>query len=153
LNDEVLSDIVTSNLAHLEHLEIWLGTDDYGCTIKIEDLKPLINGNYPKLKYLGLKNYYQQDALADALQGASILATIETLDLSMGTLTDKGAEALCNNNALLNLKHLNCRRHFITDKWQQQLTEKFTTQNINLGDAEVGDEYDDEVYYYVEIGE
>ncbi len=153
LNDDVLSDIVTSNLAHLEHLEIWLGTDDYGCTITIEDLKPLLNGNYPKLKYLGLKNYHQQDALADALQGASILATIETLDLSMGTLTDKGAEALFNNEALLNLKHLNCRRHFITDKWQEQLTKKFAGQNINLVDAEQADEYDDEVYYYVEIGE
>lgn len=153
LKDGVISDIAASNLEGLEYLELWLGTENYGCTIKIEDLMPILNGNYPNLKYLGLKNYYQQDALAGALQGASILGTLETLDLSMGTLTDKGAEALYNNDALLNLKHINCRYHFITDKWQKQLKEKFAAQNINLGDAEEADEYDDEVYYYVEIGE
>jgi len=153
LSDGVVSDIAASNLENLEHLELWLGTENYGCTIKIEDLMPLLNGKYPKLKYLGLKNYYQQDALAGALQGASILETIETLDLSMGTLTDKGAEALYNNDALLNLKHINCRHHYITDKWEQQLKEKFAAQNINLRDGEEADEYDDEVYYYVEIGE
>ncbi len=153
LNSEVISDIVESNLENLEHLEIWLGTDDYGCTIKPEDLTPIINGNYPNLKYLGLKNYHLQNDLAAALQEASILKTIETLDLSMGTLTDKGAEALYNNDALLELKHINCRYHFISDKWQKQLKEKFATQNINLRDAEEADEYDDEVYYYVEIGE
>jgi len=154
LKDEILSDIITSNLDKLEHLEIWLGTNDYGCNIDIEDLMPILNGNYPNLKYLGLKNYYQQDALAGALQGASILATIETLDVSMGTLTDKGAEALFNNEALLNLKHLNCRRHFLTDKWQKQLKEKFVAQNINLEDAEEPYIYrDGDIHYYVEIGE
>ena len=153
MSDGVVSDIAASNLGNLEHLELWLGTENYGCTIKIEDLMPLLNGKYPKLKYLGLKNYYQQDALAGALQGASILETIETLDLSMGTLTDKGAEALYNNDALLNLKHINCRHHYITDKWERQLKEKFAAQNINLIDGEEADEYDDEVYYYVEIGE
>ncbi len=81
------------------------------------------------------------------------MQTLETLDLSMGTLTDKGAEALYNNNALMELKHINCRYHFISNKWQKQLKEKFSAQNINLTDAEEPDKYNDEVYYYVEIGE
>lgn len=153
LDKEIISDIVKSNLENLEHLEIWLGTENYGCTIKAEDLLPILNGNYPNLKYLGLKNYHQQDDLAEALQGASILATIEILDLSMGTLTDKGAAALHNNEALLNLKYLNCRHHFISDEWEKQLEEKFVAQNINLTDGEDPYQYDEEAYYYVEIGE
>ena len=153
LSQEVLLDITQSDLTNLEHLEIWLGTEDYGCTIGQEDLTPILNGYYPKLKYLGLKNYDQQDNLAKGLQGASILVTIETLDLSMGTLTDIGAEALSQNEALLNLKHINCRYHFISKKWQKQLKEKFAPQNINLADEEEPYDYGDELSYYVEIGE
>ena len=101
LNASVIHDIAKSDLKNLEHLEIWLGTDDYGCNIKIEDLQPILNSSYPKLKYLGLKNYYLQDELAKHLKGASILKNIEVLDLSMGVLKDEGAEALYNNDDLL----------------------------------------------------
>jgi len=150
---EVVKDIVASNLNELEHLEIWLGTEGYGGTVSIEDIKPILNGNYPKLKYLGLKNYDDEDLIAKELQGASILKNLETLDLSMGVLKNKGAEALYNNDALLNLKHINCRHHFISDEWQAKLKTKFAAQNINLADQEDADEDDDEAYYYVEIGE
>jgi len=150
---EVVKDIVASNLNELEHLEIWLGTEGYGGTVSIEDIKPILNGNYPKLKYLGLKNYDDEDLIAKELQGASILKNLETLDLSMGVLKNKGAEALYNNDALLNLKHINCRHHFISDEWQTKLKTKFAAQNINLADQEDADEDDDDAYYYVEIGE
>ena len=154
LDAEVIADIMDSHLSNLAYLDLWLGTEEYGCTVEVEDLQPILNGKYPNLKYLGLKNYDKQDELAAALNGASVLENLETLDLSMGTLSDKGAEALYNNEALLNLKHINCRHHFISKEWQDKLKTKFAAQNINLNDAEEADDYgDDEVYYYVEIGE
>ena len=153
LNSDVLLDIANSDLPCLEHLELWLGTDDYGCTIDIEDLKRILNGDYPNLKYLGLKNYHQQNELAQNLKGTAVLKKIETLDLSMGTLTKVGAEALYNNEELLNLKHINCRYHYISHEWQKKLKEKFAAQNINLDDMEEADEDGEDTYYYVEIGE
>ena len=113
----------------------------------------LLGRSYPHLKYLGLKNYYLQDDLARLLVDAEILKNLEILDLSMGTLSDKGAEALYHNEALLQLKHINCRHHYISGNWQTKLEEKFVNQHINLNDAEEPDEWDDEVHYYVEIGE
>ena len=153
LDKEVVQDIIHSDLENLEYLELWLGTDEYGCNIDIEDLKPILDGKYPLLRYLGLKNYYQTNDLAKALLEASVLDNVKTLDLSMGTLTNKGAAALYENEALLNLKHLNCRHHYLSNEWIEKLKAKFDTQKINLNDQEEADDYDDEVYYYVEIGE
>ena len=150
MNKSILNDVINSDLSSLEHLELWLGTDDYGCDIGMDELKPLLNKTYPNLKYLGLKNYHEQTELAKHLKGAPILNTVETLDISMGILKDEGAEALYNNDDLLKLKHINCRHHFISAAWQKKLKEKFASQNINLADAE---EPYDEDYYYVEIGE
>ena len=153
MRSEILFDIANSELTGLEHLELWLGIDDYGCTIEVEDLKRILNGDYPKLKYLGLKNYYKQDELAQNLKGTAVLKNIETLDLSMGILKDTGAEAMYNNEELLNLKYINCRHHYISEEWQAKLKAKFAAQNINLKEANKADVYGDDVYYYVAIGE
>ena len=148
LGGDVIQDLGVSDLSKLEHIDIWLGTEDYGGTVTIEDLVPLLNGDFPHLKYLGLKNYDQQDDLAKALLGAPILEGIETLDFSMGILTDEGAQALYQNDALLKLKHIDCNHHFLTDEWQKKLRTKFAAQNINLSGGE--DPEDD--YKYVEVG-
>ncbi len=150
LDTRVVKQIIDSELKGLEHLEIWLGTGNYGGNVKIEDLKPILNGNYPNLKYLGLKNYDFEGEVAKALQGASILNSLEILDLSMGILKDDGAEALYNNDALLKLKHINCRHHFISDEWVKKLETKFAEQKINLADQEDSEDGD---YFFVEIGE
>lgn len=150
LNGDAIDDICNSDLPNLEHLELWLGTDEYGCTVKVEQLQPILEGKFPNLEYLGLKNYDEQDALAKNLQGASVLGYIDILDISMGVLKDEGAEALYNNEALLNLQHLNCRHHFISNDWMEKLRTKFARQNINLDDQE---DSDDGEWFFVEIGE
>ena len=150
LNGDAIDDICNSNLPNLEHLELWLGTDEYGCTVKVEQLRPILDGKFPNLEYLGLKNYDEQDALAKNLQGAAVLEYIDVLDISMGVLKDEGAEALYNNEALLNLQHLNCRHHFISNDWMEKLSTKFNKQNINLDDQE---DSDDGEWFFVEIGE
>jgi len=152
LNKEVIEGICKSNLPSLEHLEIWLGTEDYGCNIKIADLKPILQGKFPNLKYLGLKNYHLMDDLAVALKDAPIISTLKTLDISMGILKDTGAKALYENDDLLKLDHLNCRYHFISEEWISKLKSKFSNQNINLDDNEKQYEGDEE-WFYVEIGE
>jgi len=149
LDGKVINDICKSNLPNLEYLELWLGTDEYGGDVTIEQLQPILDGKFPKLKYLGLKNYDTTNQLAVALKGATVIPSLKTLDLSMGTTGDLGAKALFENDELLKLDHLNLRHHFISNKWMEKLKSKFTNQNINLEDQ---NEVDDD-YLYVEIGE
>ena len=153
INHSVIKDIIDSDLKNLRHLELWLGTEDYGCTVEIEHLEPILNGEFPALKYLGLKNYYKQDELAVKLQGAKVINGLHTLDMSMGTMKDTGAEALFNNNELVNLEYINCRHHYISNEWMSKLQWKFSKDKINLEGQEEADQYSDETYYYVEIGE
>ena len=88
----VLREAVVEDLPGLEHLEIWLGSDNYGGNITLSDLEPVLSGKrFPKLKYLGLRDSEFQDEIAAAIARAPILARLETLDLSLGTLSDEGA--------------------------------------------------------------
>ena len=142
-----------SSSLHLVRLELWLGIDYYGCTVEVEDLKRILNGDYPKLKYLGLKNYYRADELAQNLKGTALLKKIETLDLSMGTMTDIGAFFLSQIEELTNLKHINLRYNYLSEAGQAKMRAKFKSQNINLRDSQKPHIYNDEVSYYVQIGE
>lgn len=150
LPGQVIDDLNKSDLPNLEYLELWLGTDEYGSTVEVSQLKPILNCKFPKLRYLGLKNYYLANDMAMALEDAPTLEGISVLDISMGTMTDVGAKELYENEALLGLKHINCRHHFISNEWMDKLAEKFAEQNINLEDQEL---IEGEDYYYVEIGE
>ncbi|WP_062055449.1 STM4015 family protein [Aquimarina longa] len=152
LDEEVITSLIASKASfeNLEYLEIWLGTDEYGATVTIDKVKELIDGvGFPKLTHLGLQNSDMQDEIAILLKDHPILSRIETLDISMGTLTKKGAEALLANDGLLQLKHINCRHHFIPDNLIKELVEKFKNQHINLSDQE---EIEDD-WLYVEVGE
>lgn len=91
LGKAVLDHIATSQLPNLRKLELYLGVEDYGFDGSLADLLPLIEvGKFPKLTYLGLKNSQIQDEIAGALANAPILDQLDTLDLSLGTLSDEG---------------------------------------------------------------
>jgi hypothetical protein len=67
----------------------------------------------------------------------SILDRIQTLDLSMGTLSDKGAEALMNNAKILQLEKLDVHHHFMTDAWMEKL------RGLDI-EVDVADQQEDE---------
>lgn len=71
LSRSVISDVVKADLPALEHLELWLGTDDYGFDGSIHDLRPFLEGaKWPNLKTLGLRNSVIADKIAFALSVA-----------------------------------------------------------------------------------
>lgn len=122
LNVSVVHDILSSHLPNLTHLELWLGTDEYGASSTVEDLAPLLTGDlFPKLRYLGLRDSDIADDLAGVLANAPILERLEVLDLSLGTLSDLGARALLNSPAVLKLQQLDLHHHFISDEMMTQL--------------------------------
>lgn len=124
LGKAVLDHIATSQLPNLRKLELYLGVEDYGFDGSLADLLPLIEvGKFPKLTYLGLKNSQIQDEIAGALANAPILDQLDTLDLSLGTLSDEGAELLLASDRIKKLKALNLSHHYMSDemisRWKQ----------------------------------
>lgn len=152
LGSDTIDDIINAELPNLEHLELYLGVEDYGFNGNVEDVLPIINGElFPKLRYLGLKDSEIQDEIAEAIAESVVLDKIDVLDLSMGTLTDKGGEALLNSSKLKNLKKINLEYHYMSDKMMIKL--KKTGIDINMDDQQEADEYDGELYMYPAVTE
>lgn len=103
LGKDVITSISNGSFKSLKKLELYLGVEDYGFDGSLNDVLPLIEpGKFPQLTYLGLKDSEIQDEIAIAVANAPILDQLHTLDLSMGTLTDKGAEALIHSEKVKN---------------------------------------------------
>jgi hypothetical protein len=148
----VFESVVRAQLPQLEHLELWLGDSNYGAEVGATDLKPLLNGDlFPNLKYLGLRNSEIQDEIAQALHGAPVLKKIRVLDLSLGVLTDKGAQALLDDAAITKLEKLDLHHHFCSDEMMEKL--KALPCEVDVSEQEEGDEDEDVTYRYVAHGE
>ena len=95
MNQACLQSFANAKLPALEHMDLWLGSDNYGASGTAEDLQPIFDGSgFPKLQHLGIMNSELGDAFAEALAASKILPQLRELDLSYGTLGDEGAEAL-----------------------------------------------------------
>ncbi len=112
---EILEEIWSAHLPSLVHLELWLGTPDYGGIEDVDALEPLLSGRlFPTLRYLGLRNSENADALAQAVAGSPLLERVQILDLSLGNLTDDGAKALLASPAVRRLEKLDIHHHFVS---------------------------------------
>jgi hypothetical protein len=150
LGSDVLHEIWKSEFPALEHLEIWLGDENYGWDGTLADLTPLLNGTlFPRLRYLGLRNSEIADQIAQAIIAGPLLDRLEVLDLSLGTLSDTGAQALATSPAVRRLKKLDLHHHYCSDKMVQQLQRLGI--EVDVSDQE--DAEDDEDSRYVAVGE
>lgn len=148
LNPDCVTKITKSQLPNLEHLSIWLGTEDRG-EVNIETLNELFSGNFfPKLKYLGLNNSDKTDEIAKMLLDAPLLDRLETLDLSGGTLGDEGAAFLLSNPKIAKLKMLNLSHHYLSPEIQAKL-EILMGDRIDVSNAKPEGRYG----RYVQVGE
>ena len=139
-------------MPQLEHLELWLGTDDYGFSGDVDLYrKVLAQLAVPTLKYLGLRDAEIADDLAVWLTEEPLVAQLDILDLSLGTIGDTGAAALLNGSQLGNLKRLDLSHHYISEENQAKL--KALPFAVALDDPQEADEDDGETYRYVAVGE
>ena len=146
----VIRSIGMSNFPNLEYLELWLGTDEYGANHSIVDLQPILSGRlFPKLKYLGLRNAQIGDDIAGVVVNSPLIQQIETLDLSLGVLTDEGAKALLKLPPSPTLKNLNLHYNYISDDLIQQLEQLPLSVDASKPDNM---EEDDE-WRFVAVGE
>jgi predicted DNA-binding WGR domain protein len=137
MNGSIARSLGISRFPKLEYLELWLGTDEYGATTTVEDLRPILLGEaFPNLKYLGLRNSDIADQLAAALAESLVIARLETLDLSLGTLSDTGGYALLGLRSP-SLNRLNLHHHYMSADMVKQLKGlPFTVDAANAGDMD-----------------
>jgi uncharacterized protein (TIGR02996 family) len=146
--------IAAANMPKIKHLEVFYGTDNYGGDCTIKEVKPLLDRTDLKhLEYLGIKNSEFGNDIAKAVVGAKIVKQLKTLDLSMSTITDEGAQALADGKE--SLKHLECldlTHNFLTKdgiKLVAGLCKKVVT-----ADQQKADEWGEgEMHYYCAITE
>ncbi|MGN9790233.1 STM4015 family protein [Streptomyces sp. OZ13] len=137
LDVAVVRGIAASDLPALENLDLWLGTSWYGANADVSDLEPFLSGTrLPRLRCLALRNSEIQDEIAVALAGAPVVARLEMLDLSMGTLGDDGAEALLNGQPLTHLKKLDLHHHFMSEAMVQRLSDALVPAGVELDVSE-----------------
>ncbi|MFD3488454.1 STM4015 family protein [Streptomyces sp. NPDC058665] len=129
----VVRAVGASDLPALEHLELWLGVGEYGGNATVADLAPFLDGGgFPRLRRLGLQNSEIQDEIAGAVAAAPVVAGLEALGLSMGTLTDAGAEALLAGQPLTHLAELDLRHHYISPPWLTRIEEALEPHGVRL---------------------
>ena len=148
LTREVVQDIGKGHLPGLEHLELWLGADEYGWGGTNEDIKALLSKvKFPGLRYLGLKNSEVADSVVALVCQSDLLPQLKKLDFSMGTLGDEGAQILLDTKEILNLEFLDLHHHYMSDGMMDRLR----ALNLNIDISE--QEEPDEEYRYVSVGE
>ncbi|MBN3898238.1 MAG: STM4015 family protein [Nostoc sp. NOS(2021)] len=140
LSRDTVAQICQMNLPALEHLELWFGSENYGGDCWVEDLNQILfEEKFPKLNYLGLRNSQFTDEIVSIIVGSSIIHYISVLDLSMGTLSDAGAEELLNCSAINNLDILNISESFLS----QEMIEKFSGLDVRVLANNQKEEYND----------
>ncbi|HEY7310228.1 MAG TPA: STM4015 family protein [Gemmataceae bacterium] len=118
----VVREVCAAKLPALEHLELWLGEEDYGWDGTVADLEPLLSGKlFPKLRYLGLRDSSVANEVASAVAKAPVLKKIRVLDLSLGNLGDEGAKALLGSPNVAKLEKLDIHHHFVSNEVVAQL--------------------------------
>ncbi|WP_082310198.1 STM4015 family protein [Nonomuraea sp. SBT364] len=141
LPSAVVRAVAASDLPALEHLELWLGVSEYGGDATVADLAAILSGErLPALRHLGLQDSEIQDEIAAAVASAPVVARLGSLALSMGALTDTGAEALISGQPLTHLTALDLHHHYLSDEMTERVAEALPGVRVDLSEQEEIDE-------------
>jgi hypothetical protein len=133
----VVRAVAQSDLPAVRHLELWLGTGEYGGDSTVEDLADILAGaRLPAITRLGLCDSEIADDVAAAVASAPVVARLEVLDLSMGTLTDRGAQALLAGQPLTHLRELDLEYHFMSTEMMERLRAELAGVRVNVDDRQ-----------------
>lgn len=144
-----------AKLPNLIKMDVWFGQKNYGSGGTIKQLAPLFTGEgVPKLRHLGLMNSEFEDDIAIALAKSPLLAQLESVDLSMGTLTDKGGQAiLAAADEFKHLTKLDLDHNYLSDDVVKAL-QRALGKKVSIGQRETASDWGDgELHYYTQVGE
>ncbi|SCL22605.1 hypothetical protein GA0074692_1424 [Micromonospora pallida] len=156
---ELVRAVAACDLPALTHLELWLGVDEYGGDATVADLAPVLAGErLPALRHLALCNAEIADEVAAAVATAPVVARLAVLDLSRGTMTDAGLDALLAGQPLTHLHRLDLYHHYLSEEAARRAVARLAGVRlagvrVDVSDPQEPDEDDGEVYRYTAVGE
>lgn len=133
LTDNNLKTIANAKWPRLERLEIWCGDPEFGASGGVKELAPIFAGKgLESLKHLGIRNCPFADEVVKTLIKSKILRQLETLDLSMGNLSDRGVDLMvASKDAFAHLAHLELDDNALTEASKPKL--KGLAKKANYG--------------------
>jgi hypothetical protein len=154
LPESVIASIQKAKLPALQKLVLYIGVEDYGFDGDISTIRDfLAESDFPQLTYLGVTDSEIQDEITEVVLDCKYLSQITTLDLSFGTMTDKGGEMLLKKlPEYPNIKKVELIHHFMSDEMVKQL-QNLSDIQVNVADQQEADDYGGEIYYYAMLTE
>lgn len=144
----VVRSVEACDLPELTHLELWLGTDNYGGDATVEDMRQILAGTrFPHLTSLGIRDAEIADQVAAALASAPVVARLEVLDLSLGMISDVGASALLTGQPLTHLRRLDLSHHFLSAAMMARLAEELGSAGVDVDLSDANDSEDEDERY------
>lgn len=146
LGTEVITAIQNAKLPNLKKLLLYIGVEDYGFEGNADTVKKLLEqADFPKLTYLGITDSEIQDELTKVVLESKFMGQLETLDLSLGTLTDQGGQLLLEEIPKWpNLKNLDVHYNYLSDEMAEKLNKLSLT--VDTSEQNEPDEYRGTVY-------
>ncbi len=146
LPSTVIKSIQEAQLPNLKKLLLYIGIEDYGFDGDVDTIKALLEQmDFPKLEYLGIADSEIQDELTEAVLKSRYMGQINTLDLSEGTLTDKGGAMLLETlPAYPNIKRVDLHYHYLSDGMMDQL--KGMSVELDVSEQNEPEEYNGEIW-------
>ncbi len=148
LPKDVMASIGAAKLPALKRLSLYMGIDDYGFDGGLEAIVAMLEqSDFPKLEELGLLDSEIQDEIAETVVKSRYMKQIHKLDLSCGTMTDKGGQWILDEVPKYdNIKEVDLSYHYMSDEMMEKLQE--LQADVDVDDQQEDDEYDGEIYRY-----
>ena len=106
----------------------------------------LANSDFPNLIYLGIVDSEIQDELAQVVLECKYIRQIETLELSCGTLTDKGGSLLLEKlPELPNIRKLDVHHHYLSDEMMEKI--KNLSLEADVSEQEEAEKWNGKIWY------
>lgn len=147
LGQNVIKEIERAKLPALKKLLLYIGVEDYGFDGDADTIKELLaNSDFPKLTYLGIVDSEIQDELTEVVLESKYIRQIETLDLSCGTLTDKGGNLLLEKlTDLPNIRKLDVHHHYLSGDMMEKLGK--LSLETDLSEQEEAEKWNGKIWY------
>ncbi|GFI21511.1 hypothetical protein IMSAGC011_00282 [Lachnospiraceae bacterium] len=153
LPKHVIESIQKAKLPKLKKLLLFIGIDEYGFDGDEGTIRALLEqADFPQLTYLGITDSEIQDELTEVVLNSKFMGQVSTLDLSNGTLSDKGGALLLEKiPAYPNIKKLDLHHNYFSNEIAEKL--KALPIEVDISEREEADEDDGEIYMYAMLTE
>lgn len=123
LPKDVIQSIQAAHLPSLKKLLLYIGVEYYGFDGDIDTIRELLaQADFPSLEYLGIVDSEVQDDLTAVVLESKFMKQIHTLNLSCGTLTDKGGQLLLEKLPdFPSIQFLDLHYHYLSNEMMEKL--------------------------------